>query len=93
MRARRFVDSAGWTWQAVEIVKKDQDVHSLVSGRERTVLYFMSRYATRHLEEFPDDWPALPSSRLAELCERAKPVQANWLSRAPDFSESTPRLS
>ena len=94
MRTRRFVDPAGWTWQALEIsTAAHDDAHALLSGRvERPVLYFISRYATRRMDEFPDDWPALPSTQLANLCERAKPIQADWASRGPELHDRAPHI-
>ena len=94
MRTRRFVVLAGWTWQALEISSPPyEDAHAILAGRkEKTVLYFISRYATRRMEDFPDDWPALSSAQLASLCERASPIVADWTSRGPELHDRAPHI-
>ena len=91
MKTRRFVDPAGWTWQAIEICPTQDEAHALLRNMpERPVLYFISRYSTRRMDEFPDDWPALPSPQLAKLCDRAKAVQSEWPSRRLELHQRAP---
>lgn len=64
----RFRDQAGWQWEAVESSKRRAGEGS---ERERT-LYFLNRYETRRIAEFPADWAKRPSKELAKLCEVAE---------------------
>jgi hypothetical protein len=51
--SRRFVDSSGFLWQALEICGADAMAHDSTHW-----LYFLSR-GTRRLRSYPSDWTAL----------------------------------
>ena len=73
MSQRRFIDTDGWTWEALECPHAPP-----LRGRrtiERPVLYFMSRFETRRLDDVPSGWSALPAAGLAALCDRAVPLE------------------
>ena len=66
----RFRDQAGWQWEVVESSKRRM---SGDKERERA-LYFLNRYETRRIDEFPADWARRPSKELMRLCEVAEPL-------------------
>jgi hypothetical protein len=65
----RFRDQAGWQWEVIESTKKRAGDGQ--SQRERT-LYFLNRYETRRIAEFPADWAKRSSKELVQLCEVAE---------------------
>jgi hypothetical protein len=68
----RFRDRAGWQWEVVESSKR-----RAVEGEEanrRRALYFLNRYETRRIEEYPSDWAKRSSKELIRLCEVAEPL-------------------
>lgn len=74
--SRQFVDSFGFSWQALEIVR------DLLRTDEQTMiadswLYFLSRGTTRRLRSYPRDWAAMSWSDLEDLCTRAEVVGAD----------------
>lgn len=66
----RFRDQAGWQWEVVESSKRRMSGNK---ERERA-LYFLNRYETRRIDEFPADWARRPSKELMDLCEVAEPL-------------------
>lgn len=73
--SRQFVDSFGFSWQAVEIAATAEE---LISD---SWLYFLSRGTTRRLRAFPDDWYAMNWTGLEDLCTRAEVVGTDAGSR------------
>lgn len=69
--SRQFVDSFGFSWQALEIVPAGAGAQE--SEQDRW-LYFLSRGTTRRLRAFPREWSALTWSDLEDLCTRAEVV-------------------
>jgi len=69
----RFRDHAGWQWEVIDSTKRRPAVESGESDRRR-VLYFLNRYETRRIEEFPSDWAKRSSKELIRLCEVAEPL-------------------
>ncbi|HEY7234857.1 MAG TPA: hypothetical protein VH539_11955 [Gemmatimonadaceae bacterium] len=67
----RFRDQAGWQWEVVESSKRRANDGR--AERQRT-LYFLNRYETRRIEEFPADWAKRPPKELVQLCEVAEPI-------------------
>jgi hypothetical protein len=67
----RFRDRAGWQWEVVESPKRR--VSEGMADRQRA-LYFLNRYETRRIGEFPADWAKRPSKELIQLCEVAEPL-------------------
>jgi hypothetical protein len=65
----RFRDQAGWQWEVVESTKRRAGQEQ--SERPRT-LYFLNRYETRRIAEFPADWAKRSSKELVKLCEGAE---------------------
>jgi hypothetical protein len=66
--SRQFVDSFGFSWQALEIVRD-------MPGAEKPAdcwLYFLSRGATRRLRTYPRDWAAMSWADLEDLCAAAE---------------------
>ena len=77
--SRQFVDSFGFSWQALEV---SSDV--VVANAQVTTdnwLYFLSRGTTRRLRSYPGDWPSMEWSDLEELCSRAEVVGTDAGSR------------
>jgi hypothetical protein len=77
--SRQFVDSFGFSWQALEIAR---DV--IVRNAQVTTdnwLYFLSRGTTRRLQGYPRDWASLSWSDLEDLCSRAEVVGTDAGSR------------
>lgn len=67
----RFRDRAGWQWEVVESSKRR--VSDGTADGQRA-LYFLNRYETRRIDEFPSDWAKRPSKELIRLCEVAEPL-------------------
>ena len=67
----RFRDKAGWQWEVVESSKRRVDQSK---GERQGALYFLNRYETRRIDEFPADWAKRPSKELVRLCEVAEPL-------------------
>jgi len=77
--SRQFVDSFGFSWQALEIAR---DV--VVRNAQVTAdnwLYFLSRGTTRRLKAYPREWASLSWSDLEDLCSRAEVVGTDAHSR------------
>jgi len=69
----RFRDGAGWQWEVVESSKRRAAVDQGETDRRRA-LYFLNRYETRRIEDFPSDWARRSSKELIRLCEVAEPL-------------------
>jgi hypothetical protein len=67
----RFRDRAGWQWGVVE--SRNRRIDDGTAGRPRA-LYFLNRYETRPIQEFPADWAKRPPKELIRLCEVAEPL-------------------
>jgi hypothetical protein len=79
MRAsRQFVDSFGFSWEAVEIVR---DTATVEGPKSDSWLYFLSRGTTRRLRSYPHEWSALNWTDLEDLCTRAEVVGTDAGSR------------
>jgi hypothetical protein len=76
--SRQFVDSFGFSWQAVEIVREAAAIDSPISD---SWLYFLSRGTTRRARSYPRDWAMLNSTDLEDLCTRAEVVGTDAGSR------------
>jgi hypothetical protein len=73
--SRRFVDSFGFSWQALEIA-----LDAPISDSRATVdnwLYFLSRGTTRRLRSYPRDWASMNWTDLEDLCTHAEVVGAD----------------
>ena len=75
---RHFVDSFGFSWQAVEIVKEKP---AMESSAPDGWLYFLSRGTTRRLRSYPRDWAGMNWTDLEDLCTRAEVVGTDAGSR------------
>ena len=73
MSQRRFIDTDGWTWEALECPHAPPS--RAPGATEHPVLYFMSRFETRRLDDVPANWSALPAAGLAKLCDLAVPLE------------------
>lgn len=71
MREIRFRDQAGWQWEVVESSKAR--IADGTQERSRS-LYFLNRYETRRIDDFPADWAKRPPKELIRLCEVAEPI-------------------
>jgi hypothetical protein len=81
----RFIDSFGFEWQAHEVAVPKQ-----ARERERKVLYFFSRGATRVLSEFPTDWAQLSWADLEDLCAQGRAVHRDGpVDLHPEFRRRT----
>lgn len=69
--SRSFVDSFGFSWQAVEITR---DFNSSAPRDADGWLYFLSRGTTRRLRSYPGEWATLSWMDLEDLCTRAEVV-------------------
>jgi hypothetical protein len=76
--SRQFVDSFGFSWQALEIVR---DVIRNAQGSSDSWLYFLSRGTTRRLRAYPRDWDSMSWSDLEDLCSSAEVVGTDAGSR------------
>ena len=77
--SRQFVDSFGFSWQALEIAR---DV--IVRNAQVTTdswLYFLARGTTRRMRGYPRDWASMSWSDLEDLCSRAEVVGTDAGSR------------
>jgi len=85
--SRRFVDSLGFSWQALEI-----SLDARAARAQATTghwLYFLSRGTTRRLLSYPRDWAAMSWSDLEDLCSHAEVVGTDAGSRpVRAFSET-----
>ena len=77
--SRQFVDSFGFSWQALEISRDVivRDAQVKADGW----LYFLSRGTTRRLSSYPLDWATSSWSDLEDLCSRAEDVGTDAGSR------------
>ena len=76
--SRHFVDSFGFSWQALEITR---DSTSPGPQESDSWLYFLSRGTTRRLRSYPGEWATLSWSDLEDLCTRAEVVGTDAGSR------------
>ena len=67
----RFRDQAGWQWEVVESSTRRASEGKVDKQR---ALYFLNRYETRRIDEFPADWAKRSSKELVRLCEVAEPI-------------------
>lgn len=77
--SRQFVDSFGFSWQALEIAR---DV--IVRNAQVTAdnwLYFLSRGTTRRTKAYPREWASLSWGDLEDLCSSAEVVGTDAHSR------------
>jgi hypothetical protein len=71
----RFRDRAGWQWEVVESSKRRVSSQQNEGESEaKRALYFLNRYETRRIADFPPDWAKRPSKELIRLCEVAEPL-------------------
>lgn len=85
--SRQFIDSFGFSWEAVEITREARvDLPTPDDGW----LYFLSRGTTRRLRTYPRNWASLEWTDFEDLCTRAEVVGSDAGS-APvrEFSERT----
>ena len=77
--SRQFVDSFGFSWQALEIRRE----FASTSGPPTSDnwLYFLSRGTTRRLQAYPPHWVTLNWPDLEDLCSRAEVVGTDAGSR------------
>jgi hypothetical protein len=75
--SRNFIDSFGFSWQALEI----SDSASPEPESADSWLYFLSRGTTRRLRSFPGEWSNLSWTDLEDLCTRAEVVGTDAGSR------------
>jgi hypothetical protein len=76
--SRQFVDSFGFSWQALEIVR---EIERADAPSTDGWLYFLSRGTTRRLRAYPRDWASLSWTDLEDLCTRAEVVGTDAGSR------------
>jgi hypothetical protein len=69
--SRSFVDSFGFSWQALEITR---DSTPPAPHDADNWLYFLSRGTTRRLRSYPGEWATLSWTDLEDLCTRAEVV-------------------
>jgi hypothetical protein len=67
----RIRDRAGWQWEIVESSKRRPNDGQT---ERQPALYFLNRYETRRIDEFPVDWAKRPPKELVRLCEVAEPL-------------------
>lgn len=77
--SRQFVDSFGFSWQAVEITRDSTSPEP--RSDSDNWLYFLSRGTTRRLRSYPDHWDALSWTDLEDLCTRAEVIGTDAGSR------------
>lgn len=70
--SRHFVDSFGFSWQALEI-KREVVAPRGISTSDNW-LYFLSRGTTRRLRTYPEQWMRLSWTDLEDLCTMAEVV-------------------
>ena len=75
--SRNFIDSFGFSWQALEI----SDSPSPELEDASRWLYFLSRGTTRRLRSFPGEWSGMSWTDLEDLCTRAEVVGTDAGSR------------
>ena len=76
--SRSFVDSFGFSWQALEITR---DSTSSGPQESDSWLYFLSRGTTRRLRSYPSEWSGMSWTDLEDLCTRAEVVGTDAGSR------------
>lgn len=76
--SRSFVDSFGFSWQALEITR---DANSPAPHDADGWLYFLSRGTTRRLRSYPGEWETLSWTDLEDLCTRAEVIGTDAGSR------------
>jgi hypothetical protein len=86
--SRHFVDSFGFSWEAVEIAREVSRADLPIPGDRW--LYFLSRGTTRRLRAYPRDWTSLEWTDLEDLCTRAEVLGTDAGSR-PVRAFSEPR--
>jgi hypothetical protein len=69
--SRQFVDSFGFSWQALEITRDVQPERAVAPDNW---LYFLSRGTTRRLRTYPAEWAVMSWADLEDLCTRAEVV-------------------
>ena len=85
--SRRFVDSYGFSWQALEITRDwPADDPAASDGW----LYFLSRGTTRRLRGYRRDWESLDWAGLEDLCIAAEVVGADAGSLPVRARDGTP---
>lgn len=72
--SRQFVDSFGFSWQALEIGREGGNLNATPSD---SWLYFLARGTTRRLQSYPSEWMTLTWSELEDLCTRAEVIGAD----------------
>lgn len=77
--SRRFVDSFGFSWQALEIARDAVALDAQPTADNW--LYFLSRGTTRRLRSYPREWSAMSWTDLEDLCTRAEVVGTDAGSR------------
>ena len=75
--SRNFIDSFGFSWQALEISESP----TTDPTGANSWLYFLSRGTTRRLRSFPGEWSAMSWTDLEDLCTRAEVVGTDAGSR------------
>lgn len=70
--SRHFVDSFGFSWEAVEITREIAIVDA--PRPSDGWLYFLSRGTTRRLRAYPAEWQSFEWTDLEDLCTRAEVV-------------------
>ncbi|MGH7712061.1 MAG: hypothetical protein ACREOG_12295 [Gemmatimonadaceae bacterium] len=79
----RFIDSFGFEWQAHEVAVPKP---APAAQREKKVLYFFSRGATRVLNDYPRNWAQLSWVELEDLCAQGRAVHRDGpVDLHPDF--------
>jgi len=77
--SRRFVDSFGFAWQALEIARDAPALDAQPTADNW--LYFLSRGTTRRLRSYPREWSLMSWTDLEDLCTRAEVVGTDAGSR------------
>lgn len=77
--SRQFVDSFGFSWQALEITR--DSTSPAAQPESDSWLYFLSRGTTRRLRAYPGDWAAMDWTDLEDLCTNAEVVGTDAGSR------------
>lgn len=72
-RQAKFRDGEGWAWEVVERSDNLDGMPNAVGDGGRA-LYFLSRYQTRRVDDFPVDWQLRPADELIDLWRAAVPL-------------------
>lgn len=75
--SRQFVDSFGFSWQALEIMTRAGN------GDGSGWLYFLARGATRRLRAYPAEWALLSWADLEDLLSQAEIVGSDAVAALP----------